>query len=142
VGLNPTQLNGPTGLYFDEPNNMLYIANEESHSITQWQLDTYGTKSIYAGIPGRPGNTAAQLFAPQGITLDKYGNLYVADCMNHRIQMFCPYAVYGITVAGTGQIGNASDELHFPRDVAFDADLNLYVTDTYNYRIQKFERIQ
>jgi hypothetical protein len=62
--------------------------------------------------------------------------------MNNRIQMFCPNAVFGLTIAGIGQIGNGSDELHFPRDIAFDSDLNLYVTDTYNYRIQKFERIQ
>lgn len=55
--------------------------------------------------------------------------------------MFCPYAVYGITIAGIGKTGNASNELYFPRDVAFDADMNLYVTDTYNSRIQKFERI-
>ena len=105
-------------------------------------MDTYGDKSIYAGIPGRPGSSAAQLNNPQGLTLDKYGNLYITDCDNNRIQMFCPYAVYGITIAGTGKIGNASNELHFPRDVAFDADMNLYVTDTYNYRIQKFARIK
>jgi tripartite motif-containing protein 71 len=105
-------------------------------------MDTYGTRSIYAGIPGRPGITAAQLNNPQGLILDKYGNLYITDCMNNRIQMFCPNAVDGITIAGTGQIGNGSNELHFPRDVAFDSEMNLYVTDTYNYRIQKFARIQ
>ena len=105
-------------------------------------MDPYGNKNIYAGIPGRPGNNAAQLNSPQGLTLDKYGNLYVADCMNNRIQMFCPNAVFGITIVGTGQIGNGSNELHFPRDVSFDSDMNLYVTDTYNYRIQKFARIQ
>ncbi|CAF3173894.1 unnamed protein product [Rotaria sp. Silwood2] len=142
AGLNPYQLNNPTGLYLDEPNNILYISNEESHSVTQWYLEAYGNKNIYAGIPGRPGNSAAQLNSPQGLTLDKYGNLYITDCANHRIQMFCPYAVYGITIAGTGQIGNGSNELYYPRDVAFDSEMNLYVTDTYNYRIQKFERIQ
>ncbi len=121
---------------------MLYIANELSNSVTQWSLEPYGTKSIYAGIPGRPGNSAAQLFSPEGITLDKYGNLYITDCQNHRIQMFCPGSVYGITIAGVGQIGNGSSELYYPRDVAFDSEMNLYVTDTYNYRVQKFERIQ
>ncbi|CAF4531802.1 unnamed protein product [Rotaria sp. Silwood2] len=142
AGLNPYQLNFPVGLYFDEPNNMLYIANDASHSVTQWELGTYGTKSIYAGIPGRPGSSAAQLNSPEGITFDKYGNLYIADCMNNRIQMYCPNAVYGITIAGTGQMGNGSNEFYFPRDVAFDSELNLYVTDTYNFRIQKFERIK
>ncbi|CAF1031112.1 unnamed protein product [Rotaria sordida] len=142
AGLNPYQLNTPTGLYLDEPNNILYISNEESHSVTQWDMDSYGNKNIYAGIPGRPGNSAAQLWGPEGLTLDKYGNLYITDCMNHRIQLFCPNAIYGITIAGTGHIGNGSNELYYPHDVAFDSEMNLYVTDTYNFRIQKFQRIQ
>ena len=134
-------MNGPTGLYYDEPNNILYIANEESHSVTQWTVEDYGDRNIYAGIPGRPGNSTAQLNNPQGLTLDQYGNLYITDCENHRIQMYCPDAALGITIAGTGKIGNGSLDLYFPRDVAFDSEMNLYVTDTYNYRVQKFERI-
>jgi DNA-binding beta-propeller fold protein YncE len=82
------------------------------------------------------------LFNPEGITLDKYGNLYIADCQNHRIQLFCPNAVFGTTIAGIGEPGNRTDQLSFPSDVALDSELNLYVSDTFNYRIQKFERIQ
>ncbi|UJR18373.1 hypothetical protein I4U23_005277 [Adineta vaga] len=142
AGLNPYQLNGPVGLYLDEPNDDLYIANGNSHSVTQYNMDSYGDKIIVAGIPGRPGNSAAQLCSPEGLTRDKYGNLYITDSGNHRIQMFCPGAVFGITIAGTGKMGNASNELNLPRAVAFDFDMNLYITDTYNYRVQKFNRIQ
>ncbi|CAF5033033.1 unnamed protein product, partial [Rotaria magnacalcarata] len=141
AGLNPYQLNSPTGLYYDEQNQILYISNEASHSITQWVLGSYEPHNIYAGIPGRPGNSAAQLFYPEGITIDKYGNLYVADTSNHRIQMFCPNAIQGITIAGTGQLGNSSSELSYPGDIAFDSEHNLYVSDRYNNRIQKFGRI-
>ncbi len=49
-----------------------------------------------------------------GITLDKYGNLYIGDCQNNRIQMLCPNAVYGITILGTGQVGNGSNEFFSP----------------------------
>ena len=129
------------GLYLDEPNGTLYISNEESQSVTQWVVGPYMDRNIYAGIPGRPGKSAAQLFEPQGLTLDAYGNLYVTDCDNHRIQMFCPNSIFGITIAGVGQPGVGSNELHYPRDVAFDAQFNLYVSDTYNNRIQKYERI-
>ncbi|CAF3541209.1 unnamed protein product [Rotaria sp. Silwood1] len=99
AGINPYQLNGPTGLYYDEQNQILYLSNEQSHSITQWVLGDYEPRNIYAGIPGRSGNSAAQLFYPEGITLDKYGNLYVTDTSNHRIQMFFPDAILGITIA-------------------------------------------
>ena len=110
--------------------------------IIQWFIGDYEPHNVYAGIPNRPGNSSAQLNQPQGVTMDKYGNLYIVDCDNHRIQLFCPDAVFGFTIAGTGSSGKTSSELSYPRGVALDADLNLYVTDTYNQRIQKFERIQ
>jgi hypothetical protein len=56
--------------------------------------------------------------------------------------MFCPNAVFGITIAGTGQFGHSSTELGYPSDVAFDSQFNLYVSDTFNNRVQKFERIE
>nr|ACD54823.1 NHL repeat containing cell surface protein-like protein [Adineta vaga] len=88
AGLSPPQLDGPTGLYLDKAANNLYIVNELAHTVIQWNLDGYGSKSIYAGIPGRPGNSTVQLQSPQGITMDKYANLYVTDCDNQRIQKF------------------------------------------------------
>ncbi|CAM4765163.1 unnamed protein product [Rotaria magnacalcarata] len=141
AGLNPYQLNNPSGLYLDEINQILYVTNEDSHSVTQWIIGDYENRNIYAGIPGRPGNSSAQLFYPQGVTMDPYGNLYVADVSNHRIQMFCPDAVFGITIAGTGQSGAADDQLSYPYDIAFDPGMNLYVSDTWNNRIQRFNRI-
>ena len=141
AGLNPYQLNNPLGLYYDEPNQIFYISNEQSHSVTQWIIGDYENRNIYAGIPGRLGNSSAQLFNPQGVFLDQYGNLYVADTSNHRIQMFCPNSIFALTIAGIGQSGNSSKELSYPYDVTFDSEFNLYVSDTFNNRIQKFERI-
>lgn len=56
--------------------------------------------------------------------------------------MFCPNAVFGITIAGGGESGNSSSQLSYPGDIALDSELNLYVSDTFNSRIQKFARIQ
>jgi sugar lactone lactonase YvrE len=125
------------GLYYDEPNQIFYISNHDSHSITQWYIGDYEPRNIYAGIPGRFGNSSVQLFYPEGITLDKYGNLYIADCQNHRIQMYCPNALFGITIAGGGDGGSASNQLRYPSDIALDSELNLYVSDTFSSCIQK-----
>ncbi|UJR11286.1 hypothetical protein I4U23_015468 [Adineta vaga] len=72
---------------------------------------------------------SVQLQSPQGITMDKYANLYVTNC---------PNSIFGITIAGTDEMGNESNQLYFPCDVALDVEMNLYVTDTYNQRIRKF----
>ncbi|CAF4515375.1 unnamed protein product, partial [Rotaria socialis] len=120
----------------EEINNIFYISNGDSHSITQWIIGDYENRNIYASILGCPGNMSAQLFYLQGLILDNYGNSYVANSSNHRIQMFCPGAVFGITIAGTGQVGQGDSELKFPYDVAFDSEMNLYVANTWNNHIQ------
>ncbi|CAF1431558.1 unnamed protein product, partial [Adineta steineri] len=42
---------------------------------------------IVAGGNGE-GNQSNQLNYPQGLSFDNEGNLYVADCINHRIQKY------------------------------------------------------
>ncbi|CAF1669593.1 unnamed protein product, partial [Adineta ricciae] len=51
AGIAPPQLYNPVGLYFDQTANNLYIANEEAHTVVQWNRDGYGEKVVYAGIP-------------------------------------------------------------------------------------------
>lgn len=48
------------------------------------------TFTVRAGSSGNAGATATTLNQPHNINIDVYGNLYVADCSNHRIQKFVP----------------------------------------------------
>ncbi|CAF4458275.1 unnamed protein product, partial [Rotaria sp. Silwood2] len=101
----PNQLNDPVGLYFDEPNNDLYISNYLGHSITKWKIgETAGT--FIAGTPGKNGTSSTQFYSPSTVALDKNGNMYIADTSNHRIQLFCYGSLKeGKTIAGiTGQM--------------------------------------
>jgi sugar lactone lactonase YvrE len=43
--------------------------------------------SILAGGNGK-GKQMNQLHYPNGLSFDRHGNLYVADCFNHRVQKF------------------------------------------------------
>lgn len=141
--MNTDQTYTPSSLIYDEASDTMFISNFNSHTVTKYTMGKYEHHSVYAGIPGRSGNTSVQLNRPGGIVMDSYGNLYVADEYNSRIQMFCPDAVFGKTIAGiTGQNGNATHLLSYPSDIQLDQDLNLIVADTYNHRIQRFKRIQ
>jgi tripartite motif-containing protein 71 len=72
---------------------------------------------------------------PKAITLDRQGNVYVADWGNHRIQKFSPD---GAPLAQFGTDGSGAGQIHLPSGVAVDRDGNMYVSDSDNWRMIKF----
>ena len=99
----------------------------------------------YANGPG----TEAKFDVIQGVAVDKFGNVYVADMKNCRIRKITPDGVVS-TLAGSGLTGIApyggfadgeSDVALFngPWGVAVDNKGNVYVADTYNHCIRKIE---
>src|SRR5206468_3180577 len=80
---------------------------------------------------GSYGQGNGQFFYPRGVATDAYGDVYVADAGNGRIQKFTGTGAY-LTQWGSG-IG------HFnPEFIATDAAGNVYAGDKNNYCTQKF----
>ncbi len=84
-------------------------------------------------VVGAPGTGAGYLRRPAGLAVDRDGNVYVADSLNHRVQKYGPDGRYLATLGGPQQFRE-------PWGVAVDRDGNVYVADTWNHRIQKFDR--
>jgi sugar lactone lactonase YvrE len=87
-------------------------------------------------IGSGPGAEPSQLDQPRGATIDKQGNLYVADMANNRIQVFGPD---GKSLRTIGSAGSGEGQFQEPRGIAVDSQGNLYVADTWNARVQKFD---
>lgn len=95
------------------------------------------------GAPGfSDGNGgAAQFNAPQGLAIEKNGNLIVGDTGNQRIRRITP-AGDVTTVAGSGAAsfvnGNGTAAaFNYPQGVTIDPSGNIYVADTGNNSIRK-----
>lgn len=77
---------------------------------------------------------------PDGIDVDRYGNIYVADTRNYRIKKVTPKGVV-TTIAGSiygDKDGEGSDaEFKYPRGIVLGKDGNLYVADNHNNKIKK-----
>ena len=83
---------------------------------------------------GGGGNEDGQFYAPQGITIDSNGIVYVADSKNHRIQIFTSDGEF---LSSFGKYGYQDAQLRIPVDVAVYEDF-IYVSDAGNYKIAKY----
>jgi sugar lactone lactonase YvrE len=103
--------------------------------------------STYAGGTGEPGNAdgaahEARFRDPDGIAVDRLGNVYVSDRSNNTIRKITPDGTVS-TLAGlagssgfvNGQGGNA--RFNYPRGLSVDGEGNIYVSDRYNNAIRK-----
>ena len=145
-GLQPTQLYYPRGLYYDSFTNSLVIVSNLAHNVIRWKIGesnwtlvagSYNESSNNANKSR--GNDATQLNGPWDAIVDPYGNTYVTDRYNHRIQFFRAGEFNATTIAGVTSVsGTTSNLLYEPLSLALDSELNLYVSDSLNNRIQKF----
>ncbi len=98
--------------------NQVYLSSQSQHSIYLWTFGASTPNITLTQVSGTPNI----LNNPSGITLDPYGNLYVADRDNNRVVMYCVNSTVGITVVN----GN-TPALNHPIGVGFDSNLNMYV---------------
>ena len=84
------------------------------------------------------GSGANQLYAPNDVSVDAAGNIFILDGFNNRVQKWAPGATEGITVAGGNGIGSASNQLFLPQGFYVDPSGNIYIADLYNHRVQKW----
>jgi DNA-binding beta-propeller fold protein YncE len=142
-GNSSQQLSWPFGLYLDELNSYLYIADMGNHRIQRYYLGVITNVTTVAGGNGY-GSGNHQLNRPYGVCVSKKtGAIYIADTSNNRIQRWSPGATSGVTIAGiVGTSGTDSTLLNAPAAVALSPNETfLYVSDNYNNRVQRFELI-
>ncbi len=82
------------------------------------------------------GSDNGQFIHASGIAVDSFGNVYVADSGNNRIQKFDSSYTY-LTHLGT--LGSGNGQFNNPSGIAVDSLGNVYVVDLGNFRIQKFD---
>lgn len=123
-------------------NGSVFIVNTQMHTVMMWHPGQ-SSGFIVAGTNGTTGTTSTTFRFPTSVVADQYGNIWVVDNNNHRVQFFCRTGTNGTigrTVAG-GSLGTGATQLYYPVGLALDSSLNLYVADTSNHRIQRYQRL-
>jgi len=136
----------PEGIAIDSADN-LYVADTNNNTIRK--ITPVRVVTTFAGsTEGRAGTAdgtgaAARFFHPEGVAIDRAGNLYVADRLNYTIRKITPAGVV-TTLAGStaGRAGSADGtgaaaRFNTPLGLATDSAGNVYVADHYNSAIRK-----
>jgi sugar lactone lactonase YvrE len=132
-GIN-ARFNDPFALAVDGANN-IYVADSGNNTIRK--ISPEGTVVTLAGKAERAGNRdgdveTARFWNPQGLAVDRAGNVYVADTGNNAVRQITPAGVVSTLV----QPGGATT-LNSPGGVAVDDAGNIYVADTNNHCVRK-----
>jgi secreted PhoX family phosphatase len=95
----------PTGVAIDASGNV-YVAEYVSNLIRKIGVNGQVTTFAGSGTAGQADSTgtSATFNGPSGLTIDKSGNLYVADTYNNVIRKITPAGVVS-TIAGSGAAG-------------------------------------
>ncbi|MBI3638691.1 MAG: hypothetical protein HY223_00055 [Thaumarchaeota archaeon] len=145
----PGTFNNPTGIAVDKFGN-IYVSDSGNNRVEVFnstgtfkgQIGRYGIDPDGAGPLQAPNGT---FYDPIGITINKFGNLFVADSGNNRIEVFnllggfkSAFGTFGIDPDGPGPLQAPNGTFNDPSGVAVDSSLNVYVTDSGNNRIEVF----
>jgi len=162
-------LSRPEGLVFDSKGN-LFFADALNNVIREINTSNVihtiaGNQALGCGYTENEDATKGQLCGPIGLTIDRAGNLYVADSGNCLVRRIAAPDANGLralsTIAGSyvansctnpwtnsGNLTNTvngdngpatSATLDYPMGVAIDADGSLLIADTFNNAIRRVD---
>jgi streptogramin lyase/ribosomal protein L27 len=133
----------PKGVAVDGSGNVIVADTENSRirKVSPSGVVSTLAGSIYGFLNGT--GTSAQFKRPTGVTVDGWGNVFVADNENYIIRKIDPSAVvttFAGSSYGTGDGTGTTAQFGFAIGVAVDASGNVFVADfttDYYYRIRK-----
>lgn len=145
-----TPLKGPRSLDFDSEGN-LWLATREGNQVFKFDLKANKISHIAGtGASGFGGNggpaRSATLKGPKGISIDKAGNIWLADTESHSVRMVEAATGNLQLVAGTGEKGDGDDgdpllckmaRLH---GIFVDSDGSVFIGDSEAHKVRVLRR--
>lgn len=127
------ELQSPAYIAIDARRARIYVSDPKANKIVIY--DRFGKKAGEIGPLWGSEKGAGGFSSPQGMAIDKSGQLYVAELLGARISVF---DAKGNFLRSFGERGDAHYQFEAPKDLAFDSDGNLWVLDTRRAQIYTY----
>ena len=121
----------PAGMTID--GEKLYVVDTHGHKIIVFSK----ADGSFLFSFGTHGSGKGEFNYPTNICIDRKGQLYIADSMNFRVQIFDQR---GHFISMFGKHGDGSGDFSKPRGIAVDSDGHIYVADALFDAIQIFDK--
>ena len=130
-------LERPTGIAIDRARKVLYVSDSSRRKSDKHQVRAYDLegKFLYALGTGKKGDADGDVYFPTYLAVNKDGEVFVADTMNFRIEVFGPDGKFRRKF---GENGDGPGMFARIKGLAFDGFGNLYVVDGDHSNVQIF----
>jgi DNA-binding beta-propeller fold protein YncE len=126
----------PSGVAIDTQNRLLYVADVALDQVLVYDADSLKLlRKIGTTGKNHELTTPGDFAKPTGVAVDKDGNLYVADTLNDRIEVF---DADGAFIRTWGKNGDGPGYFGRPKGVTVDSDGHVWVADGMQDRVQVF----
>jgi DNA-binding beta-propeller fold protein YncE len=126
------EFDNPSGLALDRVHHRVYVADAGKHQVFSYASDT----GALLGQIGSRGSGPGAFNFPTNLCVDRAGNLYVADTLNFRIQVF---DADGRFLRTFGELGDGPGKLNRPKGIGVDSEGHIYVVDSSFSNFQIFD---
>jgi DNA-binding beta-propeller fold protein YncE len=128
----------PGGVAIDRQNRFLYVVDTGNDVVDVFDADNFKLLR-HIGKPSRNHDqTDPGLFSlPEGVAVDRDGNVYVTDTFNNRVQIF---DADGKFISTFGKNGDGAADLERPKGIAVDCDGHVWVVDAAQNLVKVFNQ--
>jgi sugar lactone lactonase YvrE len=128
----------PGAMAIDRENRQLYVSDIDLDQVLVYDADSLKLiRKIGTTGHNHELMTPGDFAKPTGLAVDSDGNLYVADTLNNRIEVF---DADGKFISTFGKAGDGPGYFGRPKGVAIDSDDHIWVADGMQDRVQVFNK--
>jgi DNA-binding beta-propeller fold protein YncE len=126
----------PAGMAIDNENRFLYVADIGLDQVLVFDADTLEPiRKIGTADTKHQSSALGDFSKPTSVAVDSDGNVYVADMLNYRVEIF---DADGKFIRTFGKHGDGPGYFAMPKGIAVDGDGHIWVTDTMQNRVHLF----
>ncbi len=128
----------PGGVAIDRENRFLYVADAGNDVVDVFDADSFKLLRQIGKPSRKHEQTDPGTFSlPEGVAVDKDGNVYVTDTFNDRVEIF---DADGEFISTFGKNGDGPADLERPKGIAVDCDGHIWVVDAAQNRVKVFNQ--